>query len=246
MRNEAENIVKAMDYLPLALDQAGGYIDTNHISLSEYYEFYQKNSMQLLDQRGALPVSTGHADPVATTFSISYDQVKKANPDVADLLSFCAFLAPDDIPVGLVTDGIPDFDNSKISDAIEVLQRYSLIQYDPETNSISINRLVQVFITNAIDEHQRPEWAKMAVRAVYRVFPEQVNQETWDMCSKYLSQAIASADLIEQYDFTFREAGLLLNRAGAYQFQLQRLEQAEKLNNQSLALQEKILKEKKS
>jgi len=102
-QKEAINVVIALDYLPLALDQAGAYIEETACSFSHYLQMYQKHSKELLAQRGFQ--SSDYPHPVATTWTISFQKVEQANPAAAELLCFCAFLAPDAIPEGLISNG---------------------------------------------------------------------------------------------------------------------------------------------
>src|SRR5947207_6131574 len=102
-RSNAEVIVKMVDGLPLALDQAGAYIEEIACGLAAYLDLYQTRRKELLQRRGGLP--TDHPEPVSTTWSLSFQQVEQANPAAADLLRLCAWLAPDAIPEEIITQG---------------------------------------------------------------------------------------------------------------------------------------------
>jgi len=62
----AMDIVRAMDGLPLALDQAGAYIEETGESLSNYLTIYQQQRAELLKRRGG--IVPDHPS-VATTWS---------------------------------------------------------------------------------------------------------------------------------------------------------------------------------
>jgi hypothetical protein len=102
-RAAAKNIVKSMDGLPLALDQAGAYIEETQCSVSAYLDSYQKRQAELLKRRGG--TGKEHPEPVATTWSLSFEQVERHNQMAADLLCVCAFLASDAIPEDLLLKG---------------------------------------------------------------------------------------------------------------------------------------------
>src|SRR6266852_6393874 len=70
----ASDIVHAMDGLPLALDQAGAYIEETSESLSTYFTLYQQQRTELLKRRGELVPH--HPDSVATTWSLAFEQVE--------------------------------------------------------------------------------------------------------------------------------------------------------------------------
>src|SRR5207248_3507286 len=102
--------------------------------LSDYLRLYERRRADLLARRGRLP--PGHPDTVATTWSLSFQQVEQANPAAAELLRLCAFLAPDGIPEELLSQGAADLgdvlgpvaaDEYLLNEAIEVLRRYSQI-----------------------------------------------------------------------------------------------------------------------
>src|SRR5205814_6116651 len=95
-RAAAERIVEEMDGLPLALVQAGAYIAETRCSLEAYLRLYMSQRIALLARRSRLIRDYPHT--VATTWSLSFEQVEQQNPAAADLLRLCAFLAPDAIP----------------------------------------------------------------------------------------------------------------------------------------------------
>jgi transcriptional regulator with XRE-family HTH domain len=53
--NEAGNIVVALDHFPLALEQAGAYIEETGCSLQNYLQLYQTHRKILLARRGTIP-----------------------------------------------------------------------------------------------------------------------------------------------------------------------------------------------
>src|SRR5260221_4747431 len=92
----AQTIVNEVDGLPLALDQAGAYIEESGCGLSQYLSLYRSRQQDLLRQRSTVP--SPHPESVATTWSLSFHKIKEANAAAAELLQMCAFLAPDAIP----------------------------------------------------------------------------------------------------------------------------------------------------
>ena len=49
-----------------------------------------------------------YPETVATTWSLSFQQIEQQSPAAADLLRLCAFLAPDTIPEELLMRGIAE------------------------------------------------------------------------------------------------------------------------------------------
>jgi TIR domain/NB-ARC domain len=89
--------------LPLALDQAGAYLEETGTNLSSYWQIYQQHRADLLQQRGGRVAD--HPAPVATTWSLSFGRVEEKNPAAADLLKMSAFLSPDAIPEEILAAG---------------------------------------------------------------------------------------------------------------------------------------------
>ncbi len=69
----AQTIVEEMAGLPLALDQAGAYIEETQCSLGNYLQHYLEQRLRLLDRRGNS--CQDHPASVQTTLSLSLQQV---------------------------------------------------------------------------------------------------------------------------------------------------------------------------
>src|SRR6266568_2546559 len=244
---QAEAIVLEMDGLPLALDQAGAYIEEMRCSLSSYFDLYHIHRKDLLQRRGKF--STDHPESVTTTWSLSFQRVEQINPAASDLLRLCAFLDPDAIPEEIITEGVLEpssflsllaADPLKLNEAIEVLLHFSLIRRNPNTTMLTVHRLVQAVIKEVMNDETQCQWAERTVRIVNRIFPDVV-YETWIRCQRYLPHAQACELLIEQYRFFFPEAGRLLNQAGSYLYFHAQYADAEPLLKQALTIREQVL-----
>ena len=240
-------IVQAMDGLPLALDQAGAYIEETGCGLAGYLTRYQQRWTDLLQKRGGY--TTDHPEPVATTWSLSFEKVEHANPAAVDLLRLCAFLAPDAIPEELVTFGAAELtlelqslatDPYLLDAAVKELFRYSLIQRDAGQNLLSAHRLVQAVLKDTMNEEMQREWAERAVRTVNRAFPA-VEFESWDQCRRMLTHAQTCADLITQWHMELPEASSLLGKAGSFLQDHGLYAEAEPLLQHALSIDEKRL-----
>jgi tetratricopeptide (TPR) repeat protein len=242
----AMDIARMVDGLPLALDQAGGYIEEVECSPEEYLSLYQKYRKQMLGRRGD-PIFD-HPLPVATTWSLSFEHVERDNAVAADMLRLCAFLAPDDIPEELLTQDV--FQNGTalhalarnplaLHEAIAELRRYSLVRRQLEDKTLSIHRLVQAVLRDTLSEEEHRQWATQAVLAVNAVFPE-VKFETWAQCQRYLPHARASATAITQWNLSFPEAAHLLRRAAQYLQARAQYPAAARMFQQSVTIYEQV------
>ncbi|HZR44804.1 MAG TPA: hypothetical protein VFB12_32125 [Ktedonobacteraceae bacterium] len=99
--------------------------------------------------------------------------VEQANPAAADLLRLCAFLDPDAIAEPLLTEGAHYLgevlapvvaDPFAFNQAIEELLKFSLIRRNAERQVLSVHRLVQAVLKDAMPEEQQRQWAEHAVQ----------------------------------------------------------------------------------
>jgi tetratricopeptide (TPR) repeat protein len=242
-RAAAERIVQALDGLPLALDQAGAYIEETQCSVSAYLASYQQRQAELLQLRGG--TGKEHPEPVATTWSLSFEQVERFNPMATDLLRVCAFLAPDAIPEDLLLEGASELgariqplgtDATRLNDAIGVLLRYSFVKRDPHDRTFSVHRLVQEVLKESMKKRTQRTWAERVVKAVNLAFPDSNDVSLWEHCERLLPHALVCARLIEEDGFEFDEAARLLNQTARYLYRRAQYPQAEPLYQRALAI----------
>jgi len=223
VQDEATNVVIALDFFPLALDQAGAYIEETGCGFRGYLKVYQDHRKELLAKRGEQ--ATNYPDSVATTWSLSFQKVKQANPAAAELLRLCAFLAPNKIPDELIMDGAAHWNPplQQVADLfifdkiMRELLKYSLIKRLSDDKAFSIHSLVQAVQMDTMVLEVRRQWAERVVRAVNDVFPDNpYDIATWPQCLRYLDQVQACNTLIGQYVLPLIEAADLLNRTGFY------------------------------
>jgi tetratricopeptide (TPR) repeat protein/DNA-binding XRE family transcriptional regulator len=221
----AEAIIIEMDCLPLALDQAGAYIEEARCTLEMYLELYRIHRKELLQRRGQMP--TDHPEPVATTWSLSFQKIEQTNPAAAELVQLCAFLAPDHIPEELIKEGAPYWppllqqaasDLLTFNQMLEDLLSLSLAKRLAKDHLLSIHRLVQAVHMDEMEPEEQRQWAERVVRAVNAIFPRDPKDDvtSWPLCLRYLEQVQACDILIQKHSLAFPEAADLLDRSGTY------------------------------
>ena len=240
-------VVEAMDGLPLALDQAGAYIEETSTSLRDYLKLYRLRRQRLLRTRGQ--DAAGHPEPVAATWSLSLEKIKQANPAAAELLCLLALLHPDSIPESMIVAAAVEFgpllqpvlkEEFDFNEAIGELHKYSLIKRDPEKKILVIHRLVQAVIWDDMDRETQRLWAERMVLSINRVFPV-VEFATWNTCQQYLPHAQLCVTLIDQWQMEFLEAARLLQRMGEYLLARAQYAEGEPIYQNALALHERLL-----
>jgi tetratricopeptide (TPR) repeat protein/DNA-binding XRE family transcriptional regulator len=224
-RNEASNIVIALDGFPLALDQAGAYIEETGCGFGDYRQLYEQHRTRLLARRGRQ--ATPYPDSVATTWDLSFQKVEQTQPAATELLRLCAYLAPDHIPEELLTEGAQQWppvlrqavaDRFTFNELIEVLLAFSLVKRLAQEHLLSVHRLVQAVQLDRIEPEEQRTWAQRVVRAIHTLFPADPKNEVarWPQCLRYLEQVQACDRLIQEHGLHLLEAAELLDRAGSY------------------------------
>jgi tetratricopeptide (TPR) repeat protein len=245
-RTLALQISSELGGLPLALDQAGAFIEETPCSLSEYFEIYLSEKEKLLGERGR---SLGDHPSVTVTFSLAFDKTAADSAAAGDLVRLCAFLAPDAIPEEIFTKGAAELGENlglavanplAFANVLKAATRFSLLDRDTENKTLDIHRLVQTVVQAGMSGTERLQWAERAVRAVERAFP-QVEFANWGLCQRLLSHARACGKLIDSLGFEFREAARLLNQTAYYLRERALFVEAEPLYQFSLAILEKAL-----
>lgn len=247
--DEAILLVNALAHFPLAIDQAGAYIEETGCTLLTYLQLYQRHRHVLLARRGGQ--ATGYPESVITTWSLSFAQVERTNPAAAELLQLCAFLAPDHIPEELLTECAPYWPLAlreavtnllSFNQMLETLLAFSLVKRLSEDRMLSLHRLVQVVQMERMEAEAHQTWAQRIVCAMDALFPQNMQDEaSWPQCLRYLEQVEACDVLIQRHQLKLSEAADLLDRAGTYVREHLWYAQAEPLYRRALALREQYL-----
>ncbi len=247
---DARMITQALGNLPLALDQAGAYILETKYSLSDYLDLWKKHQAELLRRRAGGEIPIDHPESVATTFTLNFQQVQQRSEVAAELLRICAFLASDGIGEEILVQEASRLGPTLqplgsaglvLNQAIEVLSTFSLIQRDPKERTLSIHRLVQAVIKDAMTQDEQRHWAELAVQSINDAFPRRGDYTTWPLCQRYLPHAQSCAELIKQWTLTSMDAFHLLGKTADYLYQRGQYDETERLLQQLLTVQKSIV-----
>jgi tetratricopeptide (TPR) repeat protein len=236
----ARELVETMEGLPLALDQAGAHIEQTGCSIEDFLRLFHSFPTMVLQER---PAHADHPLSMSKTLLLSFTELLQRNPEAAELLTCCAFLAPDAIPEALLVTSASHLGpvlQALLADlwryhlALKDLLAYSLVQRHTKTQMLSVHRLVQTVLRNARSE-VRPAWTDRLLHALDHAFPSQrqsqLTLEQMEWCEKLLPHAlicinesqlsswtlasllIKIADYLLHYRGQHIEAGPLLERA---------------------------------
>ena len=160
----ADALAEELGDLPLALEQAAAYMEQTSMPLPEYLALFRRRRAELL----RLGEPTAYQGTVDTTWQLAIEQVATiapGGPSGVALLRLCAFLAPEAIPLDLLT-GYPDLlpselaaaarDELTFGDAVAAVYRYSLV--DRDQAGLRVHRLVQAVVRNHLTQQECDAW----------------------------------------------------------------------------------------
>ncbi len=247
MRTTASAISQLLAGLPLALDQAGAYIEETGCSLPDYLERYHQHRKVLLARRGENPME--HPASVVATISLCMERVEQRYPVAAELLRCCAFFPPDGIDEKLLHIGAAALgtvltevvtDSFALDTAIANLRTLSLLHRNTAAKVLIVHRLVQTVIKDSMEDALQRQWAERVVHATCLAFPDGDSMNDLLQRERYIVQASHCVELVTQWQLYSIEASTLLYRVGHYYTQRGHYIQAEKLLTSALTLQQAI------
>jgi hypothetical protein len=99
-----------LDGLPLAIAQAGAYLQESGVGLAAYLRFYEQQWSELMesDQLANAPLQDYPDRSVWTTWAISYQAIREKHEATANLLLLWSFLNNKDLWHGLFATACAD------------------------------------------------------------------------------------------------------------------------------------------
>lgn len=220
----AAELASELGYLPLALEQAAAYIETVGGGFAEYLARFRHQGVMLLEKGEP---STDYPKTVTTTWTLSFDAVRKASPASAEVLTAAAFLVSDSIPIEIFTLGGSelgdllahalkgaDEDPLIFWELLEPLERYSLVERLPG-GAFKLHRLTQEVVKDSLGEKARGAWAERVVHALNAAYPY-IKFSNWGLCEKLQPHTRAASDLTRIYSLKSPTVGRLFNQAGYF------------------------------
>ena len=243
----AGELVEVLGRLPLALEQAAAYISSLKTSFVKYLDAYRSEGVLLLDAVQA----KGHPESVTKTWAMNLQQVEQESRLAVRLLQILAYLAPDDVPEVLFRDG--EGLESDLADELassplaldrllEPLQRFSLIERDRATGSVSTHRLVQEMTRLTMPDDLQQMALQAALAQVDKSFPDPEVLETWTECGGLLAHVQCLQKFTKENLQDSLKGARLFNQTAIYCWRRGLYAEAEILFLRALSIRKKIQK----
>jgi tetratricopeptide (TPR) repeat protein len=193
-----DELLETLAYLPLAIVQAAAFINNNRITVSEYTALFQHpgSEAELFTEHFEDPSRYPDMDnTIATTWHISFNQLRKQDPLAAKYISFMACIDRFNIPQSLLPLGGTLVQQTK---ALGTLQGYAFITKRQRTDQVpggdniyDMHRLVHMASIGWLKEHkERATSMATAVARLEELIPGYGHMENKEIWATYLPHAI--------------------------------------------------------
>ena len=194
----ADDLAAELGDLPLAAAQAAAYLEQTDLSPEDYLRRFRTQRAILLARGDVL----GYHGRVDTAWALSVERLRAEDPAAVQLLEIAAFLAPEPIPLSLLS-GHPELlaeplrdaaDPDALADTVGALVGYSLAHRHPR--AFQVHRLVQSVIRNQLPPDGQQAAADRVVALLAAASPgDPEDPLSWAGYTELTSHVLATAPL---------------------------------------------------
>jgi len=222
---DADRLAGQLGDLPLAVDQAAALLADTGMTVQAYLDLLAEQAERLLDhgQVGGYPVS------LAASWAVAFDRATVDDPAALQLLSLVAWLAPEPVPLSLITQQprqLPDPLAETVVDPLTVagltaaLRRRGMVRTTPD--SLQLHRVPAALLrarpAGDDPDSDRGGWPATAVRVLRQAAPADPwnNPAVWPAWRRLLPHVLAATDPTRNLDPVVDDVAWLLDRAATY------------------------------
>lgn len=222
---KSEQLLALLDGLPLAIAQAGAYLQESGVGLATYLRFYEKQWSELMasDYLANGPLQDYPERSVWTTWAISYQAIRDRHAATANLLLLWSFLDNKDLWHGLfatacdksaiaarmLSGWVGDIASSEIkfSKAMQLLRSYSLVEEALEMIEIAsytTHPVVHQWAHHSQGKRFAAELRRLAVVAIGLAVPDSSTRDYAALQRRLLLHAQACSRQIIEGEVVWR------------------------------------------
>lgn len=223
-REQTMNLLKELTYLPLAIAQASAYLRRNGISISKYLTLPRSEEKVMVDLMSRAFNDNNLYEKaqraVATTWLVSFEQIRENDANAADVLGFLSCIEPKMIPESLLSE-FKNFTESKLIEAIGTLSEFAFLKRQEGSKFLDMHSLVHLAARVWLKESGQAEATiESALEQVYARFLD-IRWETRMIQMDYLPHAlkITQDDMTKQMETRYdliHEVALSLYEEGRF------------------------------
>ena len=176
-------LAKELEYIPLALVQAAAFISINGLQITEYLDLYRANDaakIELLSEDFEDEVRDPETrNPIATTWSITFDRLRSQELYAAEVLSLMCVLDTQAIPESLLRGF--ETNSIRLKKGLGALRSYSLISLrksdgqhgEGQDPAYDLHRLVGLTTRNWLSLNgSLDQWTIKAIKILADIYPD--------------------------------------------------------------------------
>ncbi|KAK4206669.1 P-loop containing nucleoside triphosphate hydrolase protein [Rhypophila decipiens] len=203
---DAEKLLQELQWLPLAISQAGAYLRRTSTPITDYLSKLAEERWQTLKEtefdrhrRPNVPNS------VLETWNISIERIQRENKMAYRIMHIIAYVNNQDIPFEIITAaglfgdeggvGDPRQNKDRVVKAVTRLKEFSFLGFlrgVDNTRSYEMHKLVQEATRYGLSI-RNPEkevyFSGIALQIMAELFPER-KREAWAECERYIAHAV--------------------------------------------------------
>ena len=232
-KTKADELAEELGYLPLALEQAGAYIDSCSLSFEAYLKKVQLETKKVLAWYD--PDEMQYPRSVAVTWQTSFNQL---NERPRNLLQRLSWLSPAPIPYSLLDVTLPGAgpENDVREDLAEI-RKFSLVSRSKDNTSFTIHKLVQEVTRQQADDPKHLRLQEMLAWLNAGFVGDPMDVRDWPVLEPLTPHALALVQYADVRDIA-DPTGRLINQLGLLFLTKALYDQAEPLMRQALSIDE--------
>jgi tetratricopeptide (TPR) repeat protein len=234
------DLVEALDCLPLAISQAAAYINmgASRMTVSKYFDLlcYNESTQTRLLERETrdLRRDATLSNSIIKTWQISFEQVDACNAQSSQLLSLMSCLDRQGIPEFLISQFFKD--PLEFEEALRPLDDFSFVTQMKRTPSFEMHRLVQISTRRWLEERGELEkWREEALGLLAKSLPGGEFKD-WEMCDALLPHIQLLLQDTCTSSTCIMQRATILNSTALYDIKRGRYETAAGKASEALAL----------
>jgi tetratricopeptide (TPR) repeat protein len=227
---DADIVLERLSGLPLALTQAGSYMQESNVSALTYAKRYDSTWKGLMQGEGRFPLEEYGDRDVLTTWILSYEQVQKQSEKAVWLLKLWGFLdhgevwydlvaaasrLSKDINIPMQLLSVAD-DEQAYAEAIDLLSRFSLVDGREGSDSHSMHSVLHRWCGQLVEDREQHVLGCIAASIVASNMPSESEPEFWKGQNRLLGHAIRVSGWLTQVQFSGKNSGSGIIQAGTY------------------------------
>jgi tetratricopeptide (TPR) repeat protein/V8-like Glu-specific endopeptidase len=238
-QEDANSLAELLGDLPLALQQAVGFVSSRHCSIDDYLTRWKSTDSKVLEWHNEATLK--YKRSVATTWELTFEALK---PEGQEALRIICWLAPDPIPRALF-DKVPQVPEPfDVEEGIAELEKYSFLRWVELGNPfVQVHGLVSEITRYRMNASEREASLSKAIDAGVALTRDSdpSDPRNWTSvykpCRGHFSSLIRHAEDIK----TSTPLAFLMNNLGMYLKEIAEFDKAEPLYRRALSILEASL-----